>query len=305
MKKSDFIQVTRAMIKAGVFTGRSDKLQFSLTLLMNALENNSLIESRHLSAQVSTGVYVSRHAEAGSITPAQAWNYLYKEIGRLEEHYKKEFHERMTLFFNIENVTLQANADYGVRDVFNKGIDYTPELKQEMSELWSAVLSRKVGPDLESPYANLSQFIDDMPPSSGSSVDNQDRLPSYTTVRPSIFQDIKQLYKKLAGNYNKTASLLSKIFRYTLRIPFAATITLIAVIPIGITHAFYFFYKPQKENISNSSILSDKKQPLDNLEPRVTDITHSYKQSNVTEPDSTESTESRDSTIKPGRNPNG
>ena len=145
MKLKDFIDATRQLIKQQVFMGRSQRLEDSLSVITDALEQGETrVPQNQISAQVTAGWWANASgAKVGAaggeenMSLSEAWSFLYREIGNLQDIYIEVFRGNLINEFSQH------------------------EYSKEIKALWLSVFTEEKARDPQSRYANLEQFIDE------------------------------------------------------------------------------------------------------------------------------------------------
>ncbi|MCE0721800.1 hypothetical protein [Legionella resiliens] len=142
LSRAEFIETTRSLISAGIFSGRSSRLEESLKTICEALETGQLIDGRQINAQVSGGWMASgqQKTASGMIYAEEAWAFLFQEMGALGNSvYKEGIRGRLEEHFSKQKYPV------------------------EVRRLWFDVFADQEGYKKSSTYANLEDFISDRP----------------------------------------------------------------------------------------------------------------------------------------------
>lgn len=142
LSKTQFIETTRSLLAAGIFSGRASNLEMSLETICNALATGEKIDGTEISAQVSGGWMAAgqQNTASGIISAEEAWAFLFKEMGNLgNDIYKQELRRRLESHFSQK------------------------EYPSEVKRLWFDVFSNQEGHNKKSKYANLENFLSERP----------------------------------------------------------------------------------------------------------------------------------------------
>ncbi len=159
LSKDQFIETTRSLIAAGIFSGRSSRLEESLQMICDALAIGKKIEGREISAQVSGGWMSAgqQNTPSGIISAEEAWAFLFKEMGNLgNDIYKQELRRRLESHFSQQ------------------------EYPSEVKRLWSDVFSNQEGYKRNSPYAHLENFLSERLTLQSTTKQPQSEIPKHT-----------------------------------------------------------------------------------------------------------------------------
>ncbi|HHF7374091.1 TPA: hypothetical protein ACPSKV_001629 [Legionella bozemanae] len=189
LSTAEFIQTTRSLINAGIFTGRSSRLEESMKKICEALETGKLIDGSQINAQVSGGWMASsqQNTASGMISAEQAWTFLFQEMGNLGDSiYKKEFRGRLEKHFNENKIPVTVRR------------------------LWSDTFAAQEGYKKDSKYASLENFVSDLPVHRAAvrqtrTEDHQPtvRHPDRTVPHPTVKQPGTMGHKPTSGDTHK------------------------------------------------------------------------------------------------------
>ncbi|HHT0594768.1 TPA: hypothetical protein ACTXXA_003323 [Legionella anisa] len=142
LSQAQFIETTRSLINAGIFSGRSSRLEESLKTICNALETGNLIDGSQISAQVSGGWMGAgqQKTPSGMISVNEAWAFLFQQMGELENSmYKEAIRGRLEQHFSTQKYPI------------------------EVSRLWFETFSDQEGYKKDSKYSNVENFVSGRP----------------------------------------------------------------------------------------------------------------------------------------------
>ena len=189
LSKEQFIESTRSLINAGIFSGRSSRLEESLRTICKALETGELIDGRQINAQVSGGWMASgqQNTASGMISAEEAWAFLFKEMGELDNSlYKEMFRGRLEEHFR------QQQYPEGVR------------------RLWFDTFTDQEGYKKDSQFVNFANFISDLPVhrsrvGQSRTEDNHStfKQPSSTVHHTTVKQPSPPVHKSTTGDTHK------------------------------------------------------------------------------------------------------
>ncbi|KTD43095.1 hypothetical protein [Legionella parisiensis] len=142
LSQTEFIETTRSLINAGIFAGRSSRLEESLKTICDALETGNLIDGSQISAQVSGGWMASGQQKtlSGMISVDEAWTFLFQQMGELDNsQYKEAIRDRLEKHFSTQKYPI------------------------EVRHLWFETFSDQEGYKKDSKYSNVENFVSGRP----------------------------------------------------------------------------------------------------------------------------------------------